>query len=259
MNKIKKRRIIIDADFLIFEVCEGKFTKMTMFEAENGSVGDDGYKESLKQYKKRFSQLVQDIEDEISVEMVGKCKIKGTPIIALSDPDTNFRYDLYPEYKANRKDKERSKLYYRLRKWALKKYGYVSNIEADDMVAHYVRKGYIGASFDKDLLSGVAGIWFDVYHSRRHIKETSPIEARNFNLLQTLMGDPTDNIKGIPRVGEKTAVKLLDEFGWTWVGVIKAYKSKGFSEKEAELNRRLICLNQWTPRKGVRLFKSKLT
>ena len=33
-----KKKIIIDADFLLFEVCEGKHTKMTMFGVEKGEV-----------------------------------------------------------------------------------------------------------------------------------------------------------------------------------------------------------------------------
>jgi DNA polymerase I len=31
--------------------------------------------------------------------------------------------------------------------------------------------------------------------------------------LKALMGDPSDNIPGIPGVGEKTAIKLLQEYG----------------------------------------------
>ena len=199
----------------------------------------------------------QDIEDEIAIEVLGKYKIKGKPILAFSDPYTNFRYEIYPEYKANRKSGDRGPLFYRLRKWALKKYGYVKNTEGDDVVAHYVRKGYIGATFDKDLLSGCHGVWFDVYHTRRHIKETSRIEARNFNLIQQCTGDLVDNIKGIPRVGEKTAIKLLDEYGWTNCAVIQIYKDKGLTEEDALLTRRLVCMKQWSPKKGVKLIMLK--
>ena len=31
--------------------------------------------------------------------------------------------------------------------------------------------------------------------------------------LKALMGDPSDNLKGLPGVGEKTAIKLLQEYG----------------------------------------------
>jgi DNA polymerase-1 len=244
---MKKVMIALDADYLIFECTEGNYVTSNTFANEQVD---------LKPFKKRFKQLVKDIEDEIAVEMLGKVKIKGIEVI-LSDPEGNFRYDIYPEYKANRKEGDRTETFYRLRKWAHKKYGYVKNCEADDVVAHYVRKGWIGASFDKDLLRGVAGTWFDVYYSRRHITETSQRDADNFNLIQNLTGDPTDNIKGLPRVAEKTAIKLLDKHGWDWDGVVAIYKEKGFDEDYAILTRRLTSMEQWSPKKGVKLWKPK--
>ena len=278
MSKNKKY-IYLDADPLLFEVAEGKFVKMSMFgdEKGKGKIKGKKHKEPLARYKERFKLLVQDIEDEISAIMVGE--VKGIKVI-LSDPDTNFRYDIYPDYKGNRDSGDRGPLFYRLRKWALKHYGYVKNVEADDVVSHYVRKGAIGASMDKDMLRGVAGIWFDTYNTRRTINVVALGEACNFNLIQTLMGDTTDNIKALPKkagdpmipcilpegvkrqpfkVTEPLAIKILDEFGWNFEGVIKGFESKGFGKKEAILNRRLICLNQWSPKGGVKLFKPKLT
>ena len=239
--------IALDADYLMFECTEGNYITKNTFANEQVD---------LKPFKKRFKQLVKDVEDAIAVEMLGKVKIKGIEVI-IGDPDGNFRYDIYPEYKANRKGGDRTETFYKLRKWALKKYGYVKGVEADDVVAHYVRKGWIGASFDKDLLRGVAGAWFDTYHTRRHMRITEPFEARNFNLIQNLTGDPTDNIKGLPRVAEKAAIKLLDEHGWDWEGVLAIYKEKGFDEKDATLTRRLTSMEQWSPKKGVKLWKPK--
>lgn len=264
-----KKRIAIDADPLIFEVCEGKYTQSNLFDNE-----------SLGAYKQRFKDLANDIADETAVALLGRCKIKGKPKICLSDPDTNFRYDIYPEYKANREDIEKSKLFYKLRKWALKKYGYVKNTEADDVVSYYVREhGYIGATKDKDMLRGVAGIWFDTYHTRRFIVEVSEQEANNFTLIQTLTGDPSDNIMALPKkagdpmidaiplgngerkpfkVTEKIAIELLEAHGWHWDGVIRSFEAKGFGKKEAILNRRLIGMDQ-LHRKGkkwkIKMFK----
>ena len=261
---MKKKKLVIDADGLLFQVAEGSYTQDNLFANE-----------SLKAYKQRFKDLVSGIEDEVSVALLGKVKLKGKTKVSLSDPKSNFRYDIYPAYKANREDGSRSDLFYQLRKWALKYYGYVKHIEADDEVAYYVRKGYIGASFDKDLLKGVAGLWFDTYHSRRSITETSELEAQRFNMCQVLMGDPTDNILALPKVAgnpmidgvptkgvrkpfkvtEKIAIQLLDEYGWDWNGVIKAYEAKGFTEKEAILNKRLVSMIHWTPKKGIKLWK----
>ena len=89
------------------------------------------------------------------------------------------------------------------------------------------------------------------------------------------MGDPTDNIKALPKkVGdpmipvegvarqpykftEKIAIAHLDEYGWNWEGVVKIFESRGFGEEEALLNRRLVGMDHWTPKKGVRLWEPK--
>ena len=243
---MKKKKIALDADYLIFQATEGKHTKGNFFANEKLD------KSTLKEYKEKVKREIAHVMDEIAAAYPGE--VKGIKAF-FSDPDSNFRYELEPEYKANRKSGDRSELYYMLRKWAIKKYGYVKDCEADDVVAYYVReKGWFGASFDKDLLRGVPGRWFNVHYMRRNFVDTSVGEARNFNLLQTLMGDPVDNIKGLPRVGEKTAIKLLDKYGWDWDGVLAAYEEKGLTEEDAILTRRLIGLDQWTPKKGVKLY-----
>jgi 5'-3' exonuclease len=264
MAKLEKKRIVIDADYLIFTVTEGSYTQDNLFADE-----------SLGAYLERFELLVRDVRDEIALALLGQFKVKKKVKICFSDPESNFRYDFYPEYKMNRADGSRSDLFYRLREELHEKYGHGKHIEADDEVANLVRRGYVGATFDKDLLKGVAGIWFDVYHSRRHIIETSEIDARNFTLIQTLMGDSSDNIPALPKklgdpmidaipskdgkrkpykVTEKMAIELLDEFGWDWNGVVAAYKSKGFDEKEAIQNRQLIGMDQYNGKK-IKMFK----
>ena len=101
----------------------------------------------------------------------------------------------------------------------------------------------------------------------------SPIEARNFNLIQTVTGDRDDNIAGIEGIGEAKAIKLLDKYGWDWDGVVQAYvnadrpdpqnKKKrlswGLTIDNAILARRLICMRQSFPRKDgtwkIKLWK----
>ncbi len=279
MKKLEKKKVIIDADSLIFEVCEGKFTKSGGFGAEAGSVESDDYKEPLGKYKQRFKALVADVTEEVAVAALGQFKLKGKPKIALSDPDSNFRYDLYPEYKSNRPSGGRSKLFYRLRDWAIKKYGYVKNCEADDICGYYVlQKGYVGCSIDKDLLRGIEGFWFDMYHSRRSLAEVGAKQARDFNLIQNIIGDPVDSIKALPKkvgdpmipcvlpegqkrqpfkITEKIATELLDEYGWNDRGVLAIFESRGFGEDEMVLNRRLICMRQYNGKK-IKLWKPKV-
>ena len=47
----------------------------------------------------------------------------------------------------------------------------------------------------------------------RAVEEKYGIEKRQFLDLKALKGDASDNIPGVPGVGEKTAVKLLNEYG----------------------------------------------
>lgn len=258
---MKKRMIALDADYLTFICTEGKNTKSYGFGKKSGSkvTTKKAYKEPLKPYKDKLKRLIQDVEDEISAQMVGQ--VKGIKPI-FSDPNGNFRYDIFPEYKGKREP--RSKLWYRLHKWVMKKYGYVKGIEADDEVAYLVsKKNWIGASMDKDLWRGIEGDWFNVYHTKRTMSYLSPIEARNFNLIQNITGDSTDNIAGINGIGEIKAIKLLDKYGWDWNGVVQSYlnaeKPKGVSQNltidDAILCRRLICMRQWTPKKGIKLWQ----
>jgi 5'-3' exonuclease len=254
MSKKRWKGLAIDADFLLYETAEGKFqTGKGIFGEEEGEVADKGFKEPLKPYKERFKTLLKDVIDTVYANAPGQIgkKVK----VLFTDPDNNFRYEIYPEYKSNRRDMQKSDVFYRLRKWVHKKYGFVKGAEADDACGYYAKKGYLTASMDKDVLYSIPGAHFDLYHMRRHFIETGELEARNFTYKQCLMGDAGDGIPGIPRVGEKTAIKLLDEFGWDEAGVIKAYESKGLTADDALLTMRLVRLDQWHPKKGVRLFE----
>ena len=45
------------------------------------------------------------------------------------------------------------------------------------------------------------------------VVERYGVEPKQIPELLALMGDNSDNIPGVPGVGEKTAIKLLNEFG----------------------------------------------
>jgi len=244
----KIRDLVIDADSLVHAITEG---------GAGSTLGGESIEQDtipLKLLKRKFKEMVEELRATFEVESITHKWGVGKTIVVLSDPETNFRYDLYPEYKANRKSREKSKEFFILRKWALKTYTWAKNCEADDVVAYYVRKGAIGISIDKDLLKGVAGLWYNSHHAHRTWHKTTKKEAKKFVLLQTLAGDSVDNIKGLPRVGLLTAEKLLDG-DYTWEKVVKIYESKGLTEEDAILTRRLVDMGQWSKKKGVRLWK----
>ena len=69
-----------------------------------------------------------------------------------------------------------------------------------------VYAGTIIASLDKDM-NMIPG-WH--YNWRTKVKEFIDEKTANYNFYkQLLMGDPTDNIQGVPKIGEKTAEKIL--------------------------------------------------
>jgi 5'-3' exonuclease len=85
--------------------------------------------------------------------------------------------------------------------------------EADDLIGiasdEYRRKGeeVVIVSIDKDL-DCIPGVHYNSVRDEVYI--VTPEQAlRNF-YYQVLLGDTTDNVPGVPGVGEKTATKLLD-------------------------------------------------
>lgn len=142
----------------------------------------------------------------------------------------SWKKDLYPSYKRTRKRDEFLGLYrdeISTRKNVIK----IEPLEADELLivlADYIRtlgdNKYIIFSDDKDLR----------YYTERYCKinileevqEQDP-QALIYNQLnQMLIGDKEDNINGLPKVGEKTAGKLLSNVGYTFENVIKLYKDK---------------------------------
>lgn len=145
-----------------------------------------------------------------------------------------FRHKEYKEYKAGRK-----KMPPELREQieplkeildALNIYRIeIEGFEADDIIGTVVTQGEeadlepIVVTGDKDALQlasdktriiftkrGISNI--EVYDEKK-VEEETGVTPEAFIDLKGLMGDSSDNIPGIPGVGEKTARKLLEQFG----------------------------------------------
>ena len=101
--------------------------------------------------------------------------------------------------------------------------------------------GNIIVSPDKDMRQ-IPGRLYD-------LKETVDIteqEGMRWHLIQTLAGDQTDGYSGVPGVGVKRAIDLLEKDGYTWDTVVKAFKSKELDEDTALMNARLAKILQHT-------------
>jgi len=123
-----------------------------------------------------------------------------------------YRYGVEPEYKGNRKGKPKPPIFHAMKEYLTQKYGFwaVKQLEADDLVSYYSysdNRSTIVCSPDKDVLGQCIGMHYN--YQKGEFWHTTPEEANKFLWKQVLMGDSTDNIKGIPGVGDKTSTNWL--------------------------------------------------
>src|SRR6478735_5066783 len=159
-------------------------------------------------------------------------------------PGKTFRDDLYPEYKATRSPMPpdlRTQIdpiheVVRLLGW---KVVAVPGVEADDVIGTLsclaTQQGVdtVISSGDKDLSQLVNDhvVVIDTMNDRR--RDAAGVEAefgvppRLMVDYQTLVGDSVDNVPGVDKVGPKTAVKLLQEYGSLDALVERAHEVKG--------------------------------
>ena len=155
-----------------------------------------------------------------------------------------FRNALYPDYKANRSpmpDDLRSQIapiheVVRLLGWNVLD---VPGVEADDVIGTLARTAcaqgvkVVISSGDKDLsqLVNPNVMVIDTMNDRR--RDEAGVEAefgvppRLMLDYQTLVGDQVDNVPGVPKVGPKTAVKWLLEYGSLEALVARSIEIKG--------------------------------
>lgn len=190
-------------------------------------------------------------------------------------PGPTFRHELYPEYKATRqKAPEDLHAQIPLVREVLDLLGIPSiaadGYEADDLIATIAercrnegRQCYI-VSADKDLLQLVDGpvraLRPDKDQGYRligpsEVQEEWGIPTSMILDYLSLTGDSSDNIPGVPGVGDKTALKLLDEFGSfdaIWAN-LQTVKPEGLRKKleagreSAALSRTLVTLAYEAP------------
>ncbi|GBE09122.1 DNA polymerase I [bacterium BMS3Bbin11] len=141
-----------------------------------------------------------------------------------------FRNDLYEEYKANRPpmpDELRSQvpfLYEIIEAMGLPLL-VIEGVEADDVIGTLAAQAVensvevLISTGDKDMAQLVNEHVTLVNTMDNRVMDVEGVKARfgvsadRFIDYLTLVGDPSDNIPGVPKIGPKTAAKLLEEFG----------------------------------------------
>ena len=169
------------------------------------------------------------------INMINKIKSEEKPeyMLVAFDKGKTFRHEKYKEYKAGRiQMPDELKLQFPVAKEILELLGIkwfeIDNYEADDIIGTMSKKvnnndlynGLIVSS-DKDLLQLITDkVIVKLLKTKDYIMMNKNTFYETYNLtpekmvdIKALQGDPSDNIPGVKGIGEKTALKLLSDYG----------------------------------------------
>ncbi len=156
-------------------------------------------------------------------------------IVAFDRPEPTFRHEMLPEYKAQRDPTPELLIeQFEVVREILK----VLNIpaidlvgfEADDVLATLATELADGGdeaiivTGDRDIYQMVRDPFIKVLYNRRGVSdyalydeagifERTGVTPQMYPQYAALRGDPSDNLPGVPGVGEKTAAKLINAYG----------------------------------------------
>ncbi len=156
---------------------------------------------------------------------------RGSHLAVVFDASrSTFRNEIFPDYKAHRPDPPEELVpQFALIREATEAFGVARveapGFEADDMIAAYARAFHEAGgevtivSSDKDMMQLVRpGVQMLDPIKRKPIREAEVIEK--FGVppgkvieVQALIGDPVDNVPGVPKIGPKTAAELILAYG----------------------------------------------
>lgn len=168
------------------------------------------------------------------VNMINKIVNEEKPeyIMVAFDIGKTFRHEKYDYYKGKRDETpDDLKKQFPIAKKILTamgiKYFEINGYEADDIIGTFAKKidetpEFIGTivSSDKDLLQLISDdVEVKLLKQKDYIRMNKEqfysiygLEPIKMIDLKSLMGDPSDNIPGVKGIGEKTAIKLLQQY-----------------------------------------------
>lgn len=249
----KDKFIIIDGNSLIYRA----FFALPLLSTSQGMFTNAAY---------GFTNMLMKILEDEKPQYIGVAFDKGRPV---------FRVESYPEYKGHRPQTP-SELapQFGLAKQILSALAIpvleIEGYEADDIIgtlsAQADAKGIetVIVTSDKDAFQLISE-HTKVLVTRKGLTEVELVDAaklwEKYNLepwqiidLKGLMGDPSDNIPGVAGVGEKTALKLLYEFGsveqvYTNLDQVKGKMQEKLAagEQQAKLSKQLATIYREVP------------
>ena len=224
-TKMKKKVLLIDGDILAYKIATAN---------EVDTHWGNGF------WTLHCDEIQCKHEVDAKIDDLGQSLQADDYIVALTDKN-NFRKDVLPSYKDNRKQRRKPMVLNALRDYIMEKHNGImwKNLEADDVMGIMATEPHpteerIIVSIDKDMRQIPAKVSRD----GETVEEIPQRLADYWFMIQTLAGDSTDGYTGLPNVGVKTAEKMIKQYTNVplldlWKIVVGAYKAKGYSKKEA--------------------------
>ena len=183
-------------------------------------------------------------------------------VIDVSGDRESFRSELYPEYKANRDpapDDFHPQVQRCLEILDLMNVPVLGmeGVEADDVIATLVKQlprkhkhlNIRIISRDKDLSQLITDRveLFDIHKDELVtpdvVFKTEGVKPENVRDILALMGDPTDNVPGVPGIGPKTAAQLILRYGSLDELLLHLDEIKGKRRENLEASREILALS----------------
>ncbi len=186
----------------------------------------------------------------------------------------NFRYQVDPTYKGNRKNSKRPVALDYAKAALREAHGaiWVEGLEADDLLGLSLTGSYsegrgVCVSADKDMLT-LPGLHLNPNKDTK-VRKVSLVDANRYWMSQVLTGDATDGYGGAKGIGPKKAEALLEgqsSLGGLWSAVVAGYASVQMTERDALTTARLARILRkgdydkatkevllWHPSKSIRM------
>ena len=194
----------------------------------------------MQQAKDTFEATIDGIKARLETNDVLCC---------MSDHAGNFRKQVWPDYKSNRRKSRKPVGYVAFCDWVRETYSTATRpqLEADDVMGIIASKpGNEGkvtiVSDDKDMKTIPGRLYRPMSDE---LLEISDADADRYFLTQVLTGDTADGYKGVPGIGPKKAEAILGPRPH-WGAVEKAYIDAGLTKDDALQQARLARILRWS-------------
>lgn len=267
---MKNRKIVIDADSLIYQSCFN--TACSVDELPEDEQADEvdlptsvneALEESIRAFQAKVNEIVYSVATrykDIDTEPIIVITVKeGSEKCKHLEP--NYRYSVMQGvedidvkgYKAKRREQEIPEGLLELYNWVYDQPNTIceGGVEADDVCVYMGSQGHLVCALDKDVIGSLPEAY---NYGKKEWTSRTELEIRQFPYLQTIMGDASDGLRGVFKVGIKGAEKAIKNKETDiemWTAVVTEYFKKGQTLEEAVATMLCVRMDMWTPDDGI--------